>query len=770
MKNTKRLYFPHIEGLRAVAALLVAVYHLYLGRVSGGVDVFFVVSGLLITLSLLHKIDDAGRLQWKNFLAGLGLRLLPAAGVVLLLVLALTFLYLPQVRHFETVREVLAAFLYFENWQLAFQATDYLDRENVPSPVQHYWAMSMQGQFYLIALSVFLFCVTIGRKLSLNATRLVGATYASVFAASLGYSIYQTHFGDQVWAYYDTFARVWEFCLGGLFGLLVVHRHDMRLPAFAGWLGLIAIVSCGVIFQVGRVFPGAAALFPTLAALMVIAGGRSSSVWSVGRLLGSKTLVSLGSVSYGIYLLHWPILIFYRELADVSTIDLVPGLAIIAASVAGAYVIHHFIEAPFLELRRKGTGARYRAIAVGATSLLVVFLGAYAFMVTVSKTGGHVEDLQFAGGRSLDGTVGWKFDDQPGKFIPEPKLVRRDLPRSYRDGCHAGLRKDELQWCVYGETEAYERTLAVVGGSHSAQWLPALEAIAERRRWRILYSTWSSCRLSTDQRDERCRSVMNSAMEKLAEVRPDLVFTTASVGGDHRPLRGYVGAWKKLEEKGIRVAALRDNPWMRSDVAECIGKHPDAPQMCGAPREDMLARNFDFSKTPGNVNLIDLSNFLCNADFCPVIIGNILVYRDRHHLTVPYVMSLTDVLEAHLGRIMDSAAPVAQAELSGTVEVIHGVLSCGAVGNNNSFERSIGVRLDGNVLEYRSGDWQKREGRFEFWNGRSEGSRMEVTGYYRDSRANPIREITLSGAHIDGHLILAGSRGPRKCTVSLNDG
>lgn len=198
MKTTQRLYFPHIEGLRAVAAILVAIYHVYLGRVSGGVDVFFVVSGILITMALLGRVDGSGRLDWRGFLAGLALRLLPAAGAVLVVVALLAFALLPEVRHLETFREIVASFLYLENWMLAVQATDYLDRENVPSPVQHYWAMSMQAQFYLLAMGTVMLtlwaCAPTGAAFQ---KRLV-ASYASIFVLSLAYSIYQTHFGDQV--------------------------------------------------------------------------------------------------------------------------------------------------------------------------------------------------------------------------------------------------------------------------------------------------------------------------------------------------------------------------------------------------------------------------------------------------------------------------------------------------------------------------------------------------------------------------------------------
>lgn len=783
--ETERLYFPHIEGLRAVAALLVAVYHIYLGRVSGGVDVFFVVSGFLITLSLLHKIDETGRLQWENFLTGLAMRLLPAAGLVLLLTVALTFLFLPEARYFETMREVLASFLYFENWQLALQAVDYLERENAQSPVQHYWAMSVQGQFYLIAVCAFLGSIWFARRLSRDAPHAVAAAFVMIFVLSLGYSIYQTHFGDQVWAYYDTFARVWEFCLGGLFGLAVYYRRSLALPTVFGWLGLLAIVLCGMIFQVGAVFPGAAALVPTLAAILVLLGGRSEARWSVGRVLGSSMFLSLGAVSYGIYLLHWPLLVVYREIAGVTTVSLVPGLLIILASIVGAYVIRIYVETPFLKLRREGLRVRGRAIAALGAPLLAVFIGLYAYHALPGKFAAG-EELRFPGARALDGSAAWEIDADIGEFIPELATVKRDLPRSYRDGCHLGLSSDEIRWCVYGEEQNYARTIAVVGGSHSAQWLPALEEIVERNGWRILYSTWSACRFEVPGRNSRCDAIVSSVINELVNTKPDIVFTTANAGrgkewvaGDQQqnftaenvgrhesPPDGFLEAWRILQGEEIRVFALRDNPWLETDVPDCVSRESGVLQECGAERSKVLADNFDISMVPDNVRTADLSNFFCNNDYCPPVIGSILVYRDRHHITVPYALSISDELEAHLVQVMAEAEPVESHNAVHIQEVSQGLLSCGSTGRSAPIELEVEFRIGGGEVIVRRGSWKNRGSSFDVWRGQVLGSEVSVTGEYRDVARNPVRNVEFKGVYEDGELFLEGRRGPRECTFS----
>lgn len=807
LKDSKRLYFPHIEGLRAVAALLVAVYHIYLGRVSGGVDVFFVVSGFLITLSLLHKIDDAGRLQWKDFLSGLAMRLLPAAGLVLVLVVVLTFLFLPEARYFETFREVLASFLYVENWQLAVQAVDYLERENAQSPVQHFWAMSVQGQFYVIAVCVFIAALQIARWASRGLVPALAATYAAIVVVSLAYSIYQTHFGNQVWAYYDTFARVWEFCLGGVFGLAVHHRRNLALPAVLGWIGLVVVMLVGMIFQVGSVFPGAAALVPTLAAVLVLFGGRSDAWWSVGRVLGSPAFLSLGAVSYGIYLLHWPLLVVYREWAQVTTVGLIPGLVIILVSVAGAYAMRRWVELPFLEMRKKGLGMRRKAIAALATPLLLGFIGVFAWQALPAEEV-PIEVADFPGARALDGSASWRVDREPGDFIPDLRTARRDVPRPSREGCHARLNTDEAVWCAYGETDVPERTVAIVGGSHSAQWFPALENIAHRHGWRILHSTWSMCRfevpsrLSNTNGGQRCDTLMDAAMRFLTEeARPDLVFTTANAAAETRPPDRFITPWEALAETGIRVAAIRDNPWMRERVPECLSRSPADLTECGAPREEVLAGEFDASRAPSNVRLIDLSNYLCNEEMCPPIIGGTLVYSDRHHLTSAYVLSLEEQLESRLLAIMEEQEPREQRRIAGlrtpsaddrrgrpridnevqreierlwaaefppsgsSIEQrIPAVLECGPAGSAPPFTRKMEIQVAGDQLIAVSGDWEQRRSNFDAWRGWVDGSEIRFRGHYQTGDY-PVRTVSLQGSYEEGELEVHGTRGPRDCTL-----
>lgn len=644
-----KLYFPHIEGLRFVAAILVAIYHIWTDRISGGVDVFFVVSGLLITLSLLRQIDKTGAINPLHFFSGLALRLFPAALFVLALVLLGTYFLLPPTQHFDTVWEIIASILYYENWQLAVQSIDYLDRENPASPVQHFWAMSVQGQFYVYA------ALLVSLSILLETTRNTSLRNIAFFNAvaivlSLAYSIYQTYFGDQIWAYFDTFARIWEFGLGAMLALVLSRNSNLALPAAFGWVGLAAILFCGLIFDVASVFPGIVALFPVLAAILVILGGRSQSRWSVQTLLGSRALMSLGSVSYGIYLVHWPLLVFYQYVTGERP-NIVAGLALIGASVAFAYVIRRFVERPALSLKGEGRlQSKMALIASGALPLFAVAV--IAQHVTSSRIQYDLQNLgTFALARPLLDIDELQLRTRPADFTPTPQVARRDRPVSSDDGCHANQQADELVWCTYGVAEGYTKTLAMVGGSHTAHWLPALELIAQKHNWKIIYSTWSACRFRIDHDLRRCRTLSRSAIDELHDIQPDLVFTSASaMRADNS--RDRFATWERMGEANISVVAARGTPRFGFNVPGCLADTTEYED-CGVERGQVLSEDFSYSDIPQNVTVFDINEYFCSATYCPPTSDGMIMYFDGSHVTATYMRSLTEVIEAYVVPAME---------------------------------------------------------------------------------------------------------------------
>jgi len=374
LHNKPSVFRPEIEGLRAIAAILVAVFHIWLGRVSGGVDVFFVVSSFLITTGLLGHIDRFQRVDFALFWGRLIKRLVPVAYLVLCAVIVAAIVMMPKSRWKDTIEQVAASAVYLENWALAFRAVDYLAQHEAVSPVQHFWALSVQGQFYVVWPMLVAAAAFVARRAGVTFRKVLSTALAVIFALSLAFSVYLTA-KNQPFAYFNTFARAWEFSSGALLAIAIPYLQISKgLRIFMGWAGVLAILSCGIVLQVSRVFPGYAALWPTLAAVCIITAGTSGSRFGADRLLASRPMVYLGGISYGIYLWHFPILAFWRQYAQ--PYDLAPsaGVTILAASIGLAALSSRFIENRVRE-PRGSAGARGRPFVFGLACMAPVVVG-----------------------------------------------------------------------------------------------------------------------------------------------------------------------------------------------------------------------------------------------------------------------------------------------------------------------------------------------------------------------------------------------------------
>ncbi len=647
---------PEIQGLRALAALLVAIYHIWLGRVSGGVDVFFVVSGYLVIGSLLRQVERSGRVDFVRFWGNLAKRLLPVALLVIVCVLLASLLWLPRVRWAETASELLAAALYYENWQLAFNAVDYLAQDNAASPVQHYWALSIQGQFYLVWPFVVALVAWAHRRSGVGLRGLMTGTVVAVFCASLAYSIHVTAV-DQPFAYFDTGARACEFALGGLLALWLPRLH-LTTPwsAVLGWLGVIAMLACGLVLQVSTVFPGYAALWPTLAAGLILAAGIAGGRFGAHRLLASPALMRMGDVSYALYLWHWPILVFWLLYSGREHAGAIDGTLVLAASIVLAFVSTRWAETP---IRRSDIGTQHpnRALALGAVLLAPPLLAILAWAAYVERgTPPAIIDPAYPGAMAMHADAA----PPPAgiEVLPGPLHAKADLPSSYASGCHQKPRESAPISCAFGPEQA-RFTVALVGGSHSAHWLPALQRLVEERDIRVINFTKSACRFIAIRRgDPSCPLWNAQVLEALATLKPDLVITTATLGvgrEEHIP-PGYVQQWERLDRLGIPVLAIRDNPRPGFDAPECVEQHgPDSPA-CELLRANALlpvSPTAQVHGIPGNVRFADYTDYFCDETRCPMVIGNVLVYRDAHHLTATYVRTMAPLLWRDIEKTLD---------------------------------------------------------------------------------------------------------------------
>ena len=658
----KKQYRPEIEGLRVVAALLVAIYHIWMMRVSGGVDVFFVVSGFLITTSLLSRYARDGYIKFSTFILGLLKRLLPNALTVLLFVTVAGYFILPDVSHFDTMKEIIASLFYYENWQLAMIGTDYLDQTNEKSPVQHFWAMSIQGQFYVIWFVVISFAILLHEKLKRNFNKIFFLILALLIVSSLSFSIYLTAV-NQPWAYFDTRTRVWEFAIGGM---LVLFIFKVKLPGLIstlmGWLGLAALISTGLLLDVEGSFPSYVALWPVMAAVFVMLAGQNPTKLGVEKFLGSKPMVSLGGLSYGLYLWHWPLLSFYYVIFDTKDVSVLHGILIILLSLALSYLSTTFIEKPINKhvSGNNFTLKAFKPIFAMITALVVAvgtWFGISQYQSMASS--GLADDPDYPGAlvnaESFDQS---SFEEKDP--IPTMSEVKEDKEESYTNGCQQGIGEAEVELCEYGVTENPDHIVAVVGGSKSTHWTSPVKKFAEEENIKVLNVTKSGCRLSLQEVSaEDCNEWNENVAEALAEADVDLVVALADIARPDQTEvpEGFIEQFNRLKERGIEVLAIRDTPYFSEDIPECISAkgadHPD----CSVDKETVYPDPSAWEKLenpPENVHYVDYHEYYCGEDRCGPIIGNVIGYYDHDHMTKTFAESFAPILREDVMQVLES--------------------------------------------------------------------------------------------------------------------
>ncbi|WP_116247386.1 acyltransferase family protein [Nocardiopsis sp. FIRDI 009] len=679
---------PDIEGLRAVAALLIAVYHIWFGTVSGGVDVFLVLTGFLITGSLVRALERDGRIAFGAFWAKLVRRLFPAGAIVLGAVLVGAHLFLPRSRWTEVIADVRAAALYHGNWHLALGSVDYMAENGAASPVQHFWSLGVQGQFYLLwpllLTAAGLAAAVLGARVRAAST----AALSAVFAGSFGYSLWITA-NDPVWAYFDTGARLWELALGGLLALAL---PGVRLPArvrgAAGWTGLTALVLCGVVVGDRLPYPGLAALWPTLAAVLVIAAGAGTDAGrlSANRLLEWAPLARLGGHAFPLFLWHWPILVFYLEVTGSERPTLGGGLIVLGLSFAAALATSRVVDGGLTRLIRTRTAPSW-SLAAGVLFVVPVLVGGLAWSQAIQRD--RELRLELASdptaypgaGVHLSPVLAEELPDLP--VYPDTTTVARETIDQTR-ACNALIDDTELVRCDAGDAEG-GYTIALVGSSHARHWFQALETLADRHGWRLVVMTKNACQFSAADQTyrgeafEECDAWNDQVMAELRHLRPDAVFTTGTRTrkGADRPEHvpdGYVERWRELDGWGIDVVAVRDTPRFGFDVPECVDRHGADSSECAERQSYSMARTSPanaLTDVPDNTVFVDMTEYLCSDGRCPGVIGNQLAYYDTNHMSYAFSRSMATVLEPDLLDALPEA-PEADASLVESAAVLYG--------------------------------------------------------------------------------------------------
>ncbi|WP_233608334.1 acyltransferase family protein [Nocardia stercoris] len=668
-----------LDGLRGVAIALVVVFHVWFGRVSGGVDVFLVLSGYFFTGLLVRRAEATAAVGLGQVLRRTARRLLPSMVVVLAAIVAATVVLRPYTQWSGIAAQTLAALFFQQNWQLALSWSDYLAADPSVSPLQHLWSMSVQGQFYVVAAVVVAVTAWVARRAGHPDLRRIVLPVIVVGAAlvSFGYAVHG-HTTAQGWNYYDSGARAWELLAGAGLALAGPYLRPARLVRIVlATAGIASVLLCGWVIPDGAArFPGPAALLPVCAAaaLIVSAGNLPEAAWPVpNRLLAGHWARRLGDIAYPLYLWHWPILIFYLAQQARPHAGLVDGTAVIAVSVLLAVATHRWVEEP---LRRPAdrtvrAARRHRRpgeYALAAVALVVVSVaGAWqvsAVWVNPPQPVGILDPVRYPGAEALD--AGVPVPDAP--LRPTVSQASADLPPPTGDGCIADWDTRPVVSCTYGDPQA-TRTLAVVGSSHAEHWLPALQILAAEHGFRIQVYLKMGCPLTLadavsykGESNPDCRDWSRDVIDRLGTDRPDWVFTTGTrprdAGGDETP-EEYLQVWSALADRGLNVITIRDTPWLRRGgvrykASDCLAAGGDRIS-CGMRRTDALDP-IDPQEEPASrfptVFPIDLTDAICDPDVCPVTAGNILVYHDEHHLSASYSRSLAEPLGRRLQPVL----------------------------------------------------------------------------------------------------------------------
>ena len=673
-KPSKGRFRPDVEGLRAVAVVAVLLYHAGVPFAGGGyvgVDVFFVISGFLITGLLVRELEKTGTVSLARFYSRRAKRLLPLTVVVLAFVVVLSGLLFDPVRMEEVSFGVVAAGLYAMNWLLAARAADYFAAGLQASPVQHFWTLAVEEQFYLVWPVLILTVAWWSRRTRRGLRPVLGAAIAVVVVSSLAYSIYST--GQQAGAaYFSTLTRGWELALGGVLALVPASRLG-RLPRMAAGVmagaGLGAIAFATLRFDDDTLFPGYAALVPTLGTAAIIAAGFATMPAGPSRLLALGPVRHVGRISYSWYLWHWPPLVFAAAIwGKLSPLE---GVAVLAASYVPALLTNRLVEKPFLHSETLSRYPRKAIVLGGACTASSVGLGLLLFAVT--PTVPEAPETEVAGAAALRG--GYSLQESAEAVHPTPRGAEKkeNRPRMYADGCHLDLEETRSPGCVYGNPSS-DTTVVLFGDSHAMQWFPALEELAKERDWRLLGFSKSACPpaevrvYSTGLRREyrECEEWRERTLGRITQKEnPDLVVTSmlnryrAREDGKGLPddasneamVEGYASTLETLRGTRAPVAVIEDVPRPDKDIPECVSQSLDRLRDCAFPRSEALGQPRINARAAAEVegaSLIDPTAVVCPEETCPAVIGDVLVYRNGAHLTRTYVRTLTPWLGEQL--------------------------------------------------------------------------------------------------------------------------
>ncbi len=608
---------PQIQALRAFAAMLVVIYHA--GITSGGyigVDIFYVISGYLITGLLLRELDKTGTLGLRAFYLRRVKRLLPTSFFVLFIT-AITAWYLyPSSMRADLGKDIAAAGIYISNYLFAFWQMDYQNLSAIPPVVIHYWSLAVEEQFYLFWPFIILALYKKGGR------RRVGQGVVAISIASFLFSLYQTSV-EPIWAFYSLPTRAWELGVGAL--LLYIPAR-IKFSQNYLWIALALFIYGTFIFRDSTPFPGTAALVPVFATAISMAAVHS---WPkvLNRVGTHRVIQWLGEISYPLYLWHWPLLVIPAVYLG-RGLHIYEKLICVLATLIFADLTHRFIEEP---LRHAQLPAK-----------------------TVIRGGVIATAISLSMGLAINSSHSDVVTLADGSKYSLAEIMKK--PLVYDDGCHVNNGETSSPDCTYGLRGA-KRKIVLFGDSHAAQWFPTLEKLAEEKGFELISLTKSACpgpavtKVDTGEyKNKDCFAWREYAFNRIKKINPDAVLVS---GFQHFEVpsqyssreswwrEGEVKTYKSLQGSSQHIIYISDTPHPNRDIPSCIAAG-NLDRCNGSERSTPI-----FS--PG-YQKINPTSWLCDRN-CPGVIDGLVTYRDSSHLSVAMARALSPQLEAALTQL-----------------------------------------------------------------------------------------------------------------------
>lgn len=636
---------PDMQGLRAVAVLSVMLFHAGVTWMPGGfvgVDVFFVLSGFFISRILMRDIREHGHIRLARFWAKRAKRLLPNALLVILCVVTLSAAILPTYQLEGISSDAVASAAFFANFHFAARAIDYFHLDDPASPLLHYWSLAVEEQFYLVLPLLMTPVAWFARR---NARHVVAILLVIIVIASLAASIIMLE-QNQPFAFFHPQYRAWQLAVGGLAGMVFEKRHKapVMLREMGIVLGALAVLASVLMLSEQLPYPGFRALFPTLGTAAVILGldaGRISALLSAA--LSQRPMVMIGNWSYSLYLWHWPVGIFLAGYWPSPGAGLT--VTILIVSFVLGVIAYYAVENPVHRMPLAAGGV-WRLLA-GSAAAIAVSAGL---------------------GASLS-TIPGQTDPQVAARIAE---ASSDLGPNYRNGCHVPFRDIGQPECRFGPAGAPR--VVLFGDSHAAQWFTPLTKAAEDEGWQVQAWTKTSCPsgeltiwyVPTRSVYEECSAWRNDRIRELVANPPELVIISNSTRWhgwlydsrkqtvadraetDRLWQDGFDALAKRLGDANIPIVELRDTPEMYRSFKNCLS----LSEWTDCYRERRDATNGSDWKIGDRTNAsrVDLTDAICGPGRCYATKGEMILYRDSHHLTATFATTLApfiaDVLKA----------------------------------------------------------------------------------------------------------------------------